>query len=214
VRRYCIARMLQRYTLYQPIISEFLAVKFPLYYYGSQVPGLSQVVVQAGVYKVNSMLPQHHLIMSAITGGRSLTKYQIHGKRKRRTISSNVILIGAKAWYFVDKFLHEMVPLMSDYFKTPKFHKHKRRKVAQNYTLRVRQKFNIIEDFYDLVAPVMHDTHKGYYLPLTIHLKLRKDSSHFNNETYLRMLRLPILMYRRKARLVFDDKQKTKKHKL
>jgi hypothetical protein len=81
----------------------------------------------------------------------------------------------------------------------------KKGKSGNSYTFRFREKFTMVEDFDDLVEAVMYDTHKGIYLPLTMHLLLKRKVPHLFNETYLRMLRIPVTMHRRRPRPAFDD---------
>ena len=89
-------------------------------------------------------------------------------------------------------------------FSTPKTKKYK--KLTSTYNLRVRQKLTNIEEFSDLIENAMYDTHKGIYLPLTLNFKLSQVVSNFNCELYLRMLRLPVNLFKRSKRPAFDDK--------
>jgi len=94
------------------------------------------------------------------------------------------------------------MPIISN-FKTIKTHKfHKK---TNNYTLRIKQKLGSFNEFSDLVENSMYDTHRGVYLPLTIHFIFSTQSSQFLNESYFRMLKFPINFYRRKSRPAFDD---------
>jgi len=81
----------------------------------------------------------------------------------------------------------------------------KKAKSANAYTFRFREKLTMVEDFDDLVESIMYDTHKGIYLPITMHLLFNKTMPHFFNETYLRMLRIPLTMHKRRPRPAFDD---------
>ena len=51
----------------------------------------------------------------------------------------------------------------------------------------------------------MFDTHRGVYLPLSIHIELTKSDSQNYNEMCLRLCRLPINIYKKHYRPAFDD---------
>jgi hypothetical protein len=66
------------------------------------------------------------------------------------------------------------------------------------YSIRLRQKLGFFEDFNDLIEPSYYDTYKGIFLPLTMNLNFTKVSSNLCHEHYLRMIRLPVFMCKRK----------------
>lgn len=82
--------MLHRYTRSNTLHSGYLNSKLTLYI--RNIPAeLDTINIGAGLYKVNSMLPEHGMILSSLTGNPSEINYQFHGKRQRRTVSLNTI---------------------------------------------------------------------------------------------------------------------------
>lgn len=140
-------------------------------------------------------------MLNALAGALSLSKSQLHGKRQKRTSSVEVRFPENKAWAAIDKVVHELLPRIND-FQSPKFKK----PATQSYSLRLNQKFNPLVDFEDLVDSEMFDTHKGVFLPLTLHFSLVAYNNCNNaGQHYLRMLRLPLTFYRKHAAPAFDD---------
>lgn len=84
--------------------------------------------------------------------------------------------------------------------------KSKKRGNLNVFTLRLRQKFITVEEFEEILESNMYESHKGIYLPLTLHFHLVKQVTPSTLEIYLRMLRLPINLHRRKPRPAYDDK--------
>ncbi len=80
--------------------------------------------------------------------------------------------------------------------------------MAFSYTLRVRQKFSYYDEFDDLISNQMYDSYKGVFLPLNININFNNSKSHINNETYLRLIHLPINLFKRHPRPAFDDSVK------
>jgi hypothetical protein len=138
----------------------------------------------------------------ALTGKNASIMFQTHGKKEKRTAGIYSALNKKYSLYFLDKILHELVPLMSD-LKTPKVKKGGLR--TNNFTIRFRQKLKAFKDFEDLLDPVFYDTHKGVYLPLTIHFIFSDKNFGLNNQNYLRMLKLPLYMYKKDKPPAFDD---------
>lgn len=62
------------------------------------------------------------------------------------------------------------------------------------------------DDFSDLIEPIMHDTHRGAFLPLAVNFVFQGVLPHADQESYLRMLRLPVSMFRRRFKPAFDDR--------
>jgi hypothetical protein len=157
--------------------------------------------VNAGLYKPQQLLFQHHLVLTALVGKPVSLTYQLHGRRQRKTAALICTLFNQEIWPFIDKFIHEFLILMPD-FTTPKL---KRKKLKENYSLRIRQKLFDFGDFGDLLEQVMYDTHRGVFLPLQIHFLLQRTKSYMLNESYLRMARIPFHFYKRRCRPAFDD---------
>lgn len=195
--------MKSRYELWQPWIINFSSSKFVNFVAKTPI-SLKKVNANAGLYKPNALFSQHSLILASITGLAPITKFQMHGKRQKRTVLVGVKLEKQYIWPFLDKYVHELLQYISD-FKTPKFNKGKNQ-LNNVYSLRLRHKLGSFDDFNDLISTVMHDSYKGIFLPLTAHFQLNQKSSHMRNETYLRMLRLPVTMYKRHMKPAFDDK--------
>jgi hypothetical protein len=93
-----------------------------------------------------------------------------------------------------------LLPRISD-FKTPKFKKPS----TANYTMRLKQKFTPLIEFEELVSSNMYDTHKGIFLPLSVHLNFLSPTTHQVGEQYVRMLRLPFNFYSKRKAPAFDD---------
>jgi hypothetical protein len=89
-------------------------------------------------------------------------------------------------------------------FSTPSSKKYSN--LLNVFNLRIRQRFYGVEEFKDLIEPSMYDMYKGIYLPLSLHFQLSKIISNISSEIYLRMLRLPINLFKRIKRPAFDDK--------
>jgi hypothetical protein len=155
----------------------------------------------AGLYKPSSIRLEHGLILSAISGALPIARYQLHGKRQKRTVSlTNYLVNGSEI--FLDKLVHEVLPRVAD-FRTPKL----RRPTSNNFQLRLRQKISPLADFADLVEPSMFDDYRGVFLPLTVHF-IFKNIQFVTSQTrvaYLRMLRLPFNFYKVRVAPAFDD---------
>jgi hypothetical protein len=180
------------------VVPLIFASKGPSFYFSRT--SFKTIRLTAGLYKLASLSLEHVLMLSSISGALAATEIQIHGKRQKRTASVTVDLTGAKLWPALDKLSHELLPRMID-FKTPKFH---RPSLANNYMLRVRQKFTPLLDFETLVDQAMFESHKGVYLPLTAHFGFLS-SDPYINEQYLRVFRLPFNFYVKRQVPAFDD---------
>ena len=161
---------------------------------------LKSVHLIAGLYKPASISLEHGLILSSIAGLLPVARPQLHGKRQKRTVSLNAPLSGKHIWPVVDKISNEILPRVSD-FKTPKF----RKPTNSSYTVRLKQKFTPLVEFEELVSSAMYDTHKGIFLPLSVHLNFINRVGHQVGEQYLRMLRLPFTFYSKRKAPAFDD---------
>ena len=74
------------------------------------------------------------------------------------------------------------------------------------YTFRIRQKLISYDNLDAITTSTMYDTFKGVFLPLTFHFKFKTLNPHSVNESYLRLFRLPINLFKRYRRPAFDDK--------
>jgi len=83
--------LIQRYELFQELTFGFTSSKFTIFQYRTPIQ-LYSIIAVAGLYKPTIVQIQHSLILSALTGQPSITKYQLHGKRQKRTASINVFL--------------------------------------------------------------------------------------------------------------------------
>lgn len=170
----------------------FLFVKAPVI--------LKSMHLVAGLYKPTSISLEHGLILSSIAGLLPIVKSQLHGKRQKRTVSLNALMNSKRIWPAIDKITTQLLPKIGD-FQTPKFKK----PAALNYTIRLKRRFNPLIEFEELVSESMYDTHKGVFLPLSIHINFQNPSNHLISEQYLRMLRLPFNFYSRREVPAFDD---------
>lgn len=170
----------------------FLFIKLPI--------ALRSAHMIAGLYKPASVSLEHGLILGSITSVLPVAESQLHGKRQKRTIALGSRLYSKKLWSPLDKLANELLPKISD-FKTQKFKK----PAGLNYTIRLKQKFTPLIDFEELVSSTMYDTHKGIFLPLSVHLNFSSFIRHQVAEQYLRMLRLPFNFYSKRKAPAFDD---------
>jgi hypothetical protein len=193
--------MLHRYFIAHSLFDNLFASKLVQYHRINKTL-LKAIKMHAGLYKINSLLPEYGIVLTTLAGQPSQLNYQFHGKRRRRTTSINVQLIKNYVWLYLDKFIHEFIPHLYE-FVTPKFRK---KRLTNSYALRIRDKLSINLEYIDLIENIMYDTHKGIYLPLTVHFILANVFSNCNNETYLRMLRVPASLYHRRPRPAFDDR--------
>ena len=192
--------MILRYQYYNSTILGFIAHKSNYFIYKNIV--LNKIIINAGAYKPSALFLQHVLLLTTLTARPANLAYQLHGKRQKRTVSINTKLINRYIWSFLDKFIQQFIPAITD-FKTIKFKKSTQ--YVNNYTLRIRQKLGIFIEFDNLVEANMYDTFRGVYLPLTIHFKFNTQYPQIWNENYLRMLKLPLNLYKFKFRPAFDD---------
>jgi len=163
---------------------------------------LLRVDISAGLYKPNHVYLQHSLILTSIMGTPVSVYHQTHGKRRKRTVRLNAQVLQYQMWAVLDKLMQELFPVFMNY-KTPKWRKNLQ---SSSYSMRIRQKYAIYEDFEDLVDPILYDSYKGIYLPLTIHFQFYQGaSSHMMCENYLRSVKIPASFYTRKPRPAYDD---------
>ena len=188
---------MQRLAKYSHIIESTLSSKSPAFVFTALK--LSMKVV-AGLYKPASVKLEHGLILSSLTGSLAIAKSQLHGKRQKRTISINADLRNSKVWPALDKIINELLPKISD-FRTPKFKK----PAGGSYSIKLKQKFTPLPDFEDLVSQDMYDSHRGIFLPLSVHFIILNKSYQQIDETYMRMLRIPFNFYVRRSAPAFDD---------
>lgn len=188
---------LENYKLY---LQSILNIKINRYA-GDYVGEMCSVTVTAGLYKPGSITFQHNLIFASVVGKPPLTSYQTHGKRLKRTVSLSAKLSQHHIFPVLSKLTYEILPILSD-FKTPKW---KKNNTSHSYTLRIRQRFTYYDEFEDLISNQMHEGHKGVFLPLDININFTGSQSHVSNEIYLRLIHLPVSMFKRKLRPAFDD---------
>jgi hypothetical protein len=195
--------VLNRFELYETQMQGYLAIKSLSFQHKPDVK-LSTVKVKSGLYKPSALFTQHSLILTSITGIAPIVNSQVHGKRKRRTNSITSLLQGdSHVWPFHDKFLHELVPLMFE-FSVAKIRKGNKTRSVKSVNLRFRKKIGSQIEFSSLVNSNMQDTYRGIYLPLTLSLIFNEFNRYSVIENYLRMIRLPVLLFRRGARQIFD----------
>lgn len=195
--------MIFRYSIFNSNqIPSFFLSKFN--FLAKRPINFSKLIVQLGLFKIYSMFIQHTLLLMELIGGLAVIKHQLHGKRKRQTSSSAVSLYRDSILCFLDRYLNEYIWLMKD-FKTPKYRKIKNSQLVYDISMRVREKLTGFT-FSDLVEPIMLDTHRGIFLPLSLHFKFENKISYTSVESYLRAFRLPLSFFKRHKRPAFDDK--------
>jgi hypothetical protein len=110
------ANRIENYVLYTKGIINIKTTNYCL----TAITGFTKINAQAGLYKPSELTLQHKLIFTAILGKPPTVVYQIHGKRRRRTVSFNTILNQSYNIYaFLGKLIYEIIPILSD-FRTPK----------------------------------------------------------------------------------------------
>jgi hypothetical protein len=189
---------MNRFELYNTQLQEYLGIKATSFQYKARVE-LSSFKIKAGLYKPSALFTQHSLILASITGLAPIIISQVHGKRKRRTNSLTVGLYGKQQiWPFHDKFLHELIPFMAE-LGVSKIRKGIMNR-AKSISIRWRKKLGTLSEFAYLVSAPMQDTYRGVYLPLTVNLIFTEFTRYTLIEQYIRMLRLPLVLFRRGSR--------------
>ena len=189
---------MHRLAKYEYLIKASVASKGAVFFVKEARLSLKLV---AGLYKPASVKLEHGLILASLSGKLPIAKYQLHGKRQKRTVSLNNT-VGRSVFHTIDKILHELLPRVPD-FATPKV----RKPAYNNYILRLRQKFTPLPDFEDLISSDMYDEHRGIFLPLNIHFLFDKAlaTRYQTGSHYLRMLRLPFNFYAKSKAPALDD---------
>jgi hypothetical protein len=177
------------------------ALRVKINSYGVVPSSVFSVKISAGLYKPSLLTLQHNLIFASLVGKPPMTRYQTHGKRKKRTVSLNANLIGRYVFPVLDKLVYEILPILSD-FKTPKWRKGG---ASRSYALRIRQKFMYYDQFEDLITNQMHDSYRGVFLPLNVSVIFATPQPHSINEICLRSMHLPVSLFKRNPRPAFDD---------
>lgn len=157
---------------------------------------LFQLNIQAGLYKINNIFLQHSFLLSALTGQPSLINFQTHGKKRKKTLNFSAILLKTYYLFFLDKFLHELLPSFVD-FKFFKFHKNKYCNKYNAYSLRFRYRIGFFPEFDNLIETSFYNSYRSIYLPLTIHFIFNTFEPLCFHELFIRMLRMPIFWYKR-----------------
>ena len=75
---------------------------------------LDKLSFMAGLYKPNSLMYEHSLILGNISGHIPEASFQFHGKRQRKTVILTTLLTNFKIWPIIDKLTHELIPSMQD----------------------------------------------------------------------------------------------------
>ena len=163
---------------------------------------LKSIIIQAGLYKLSTMSAQHNLIATEVAGLPTVIQYQRHGKREKQTGLYQAKLLISYAWDSIDKLIHELIPRMND-FLTSKWLK--RRTNVQTFTFRIRQRLSFFDGIEDLTEYQMHTEYRGVYLPLSIIFQLVELKTYLESESFLYMMRVPIILFRRKPKPAFDD---------
>ena len=55
---------------------------------------IRNIVLSAGLYKPSTITSEHGLLLSTISGVLSVSRFQLHGKREKRTVSLSCLLSG------------------------------------------------------------------------------------------------------------------------
>jgi len=189
---------MHRLERYDTIIKSDLASKS--FFFLNKQSAFSLISLAAGLYKAASITPEHALIFNILCGALGVPRLQVHGKKRKTTLSLSTQLVKKNKWIIFDKLVNELLPRINDFYSL-KFHKPE----SSNFTLRLKQKFTPLTDFEELVNLNMYNTHKGIFLPLTVHFNLVNTGYHQVNEQYLRMLKLPFIFYVKRPAPALDD---------
>jgi hypothetical protein len=77
-----------RLVLAHELFRDYLSSKLNVF---DRIPilrvGITKIRAEAGLFKPNSFLPEHGVLLSNLTGMPYAIKLNIHGKRRRRTVS-------------------------------------------------------------------------------------------------------------------------------
>lgn len=83
---------LHRYQRSGLLLNHYLTSKYHVTH--SNV-NMNQIKINAGLYKPNSLTYEHSFILSSLTGKAFQIEYQLHGKRRRKTLASTTKLKGS-----------------------------------------------------------------------------------------------------------------------
>jgi hypothetical protein len=170
----------------------------------STTPKVRGLVVDGGLFKINALEMQHILIFLNIVGKAPRVDRQVHGKKKKHTLSLSARLSGSNISFALDKLVNELLPKTFD-FKTTRIRRAKKKKYF-NYTFKLINRYSPLPDFAQLVDPDMYAKNKGLFLPLAysfgVNLGKVKDL-----EDYFRKLQLPFNFFKKRFKAAFDDKE-------
>jgi hypothetical protein len=191
-KRNCLNNM-TRLNKYHFLTKIFLSSKFPIYY-DYQLPNLKSIEFTAGHFRYNKFYVEHSLIFFGLVGQAPILSIFIHGKKRRvtTTISSNIN--GKNIFLLLDKFVNIFLPLLRSKLVTSKMKKSD--SLFFGYSWRLRGYF---DDYGGDLSQFVSDRveAKEVFMPLTVNYNLSKTTFHAYNESYLRMLRLPFIFFKR-----------------
>lgn len=164
---------------------------------------LTSLNIEGGLFKVNALEMQHVVIFSNIVGKLPWVRRQIHGKKKKHTLSLAANLLRPYITFAIDKFVNELLPKVFD-FKTTRLKRAKKKYF--NYTFKLRNRYSPLPDFADLVEYEMYTKNKGLFLPLAYNFNIAQGKIK-DTEDYLRKLQLPFNFFKKKFKAAFDDKE-------
>ena len=84
--------MLPRLKYHCLILKGLLDYRLLQYKYGQTYP-FSRLIINVGLYKPSTFLPQHILLAATLSGKGPIIAYQSHGKRQRRTVMAKSVLV-------------------------------------------------------------------------------------------------------------------------
>lgn len=159
--------------------------------------------MEGGLFKVNNLEMQHILIFSNIVGKLPAIRKQVHGKKKKYTLSLFTQLYGPYLNFALDKFVNELLPKVFD-FKTVRLRRAKKKYF--NYTFKLRNRYSPISDFTELVDQDMYAKNKGLFLPLAYSFNVKAPRVKMA-EDYFRRIQLPFNFFKKRFKAAFDDKE-------
>jgi len=155
-----------RYSAWSKILLNFLNSKFLLSHDDVIKSLIENTNIAAGLYRPNEVFIEYGLMLANLTSAPFTTRYEVHGKRQRRTLSFRSKLRGDNSFLFINKFINEVILKFFD-FKTL----WSRRELNFNqmsYTFHIAKMFSQIVDIDDLVENKMYDKHRSIFLPLMV----------------------------------------------
>jgi hypothetical protein len=176
-----------RYQKYNYLTQNFQLSKSKVFK-TTKLISIKSLDILAGHFKPTSTFVEHGLLLTNICGQIPYTKLFKHGKRLKNTVTIQTSTSSKWKWSILDKFLTSFLPSISDL----KEYNSKKSKLSL-YSWRIRSFFEWADADVLLSDRV---TKKDTFLPLFVNVNLNHKHSQKLNEDYLRMLRIPVNLFK------------------